>query len=442
MHDQSINAEILSIGTELLLGQILDTNSQFLATELAGIGINCHFKSTVGDNPERIRSTFRHALRRSDLVISTGGLGPTADDLTHECLAKLMGCQMVFDQETLDHIESLFASRGIKMVDSNRKQAFRPDGSQILPNPTGTAPGIIWKLEEDALEAISLPDRQRPRYIMTFPGVPSEMKRMWLDYAKPYLIETFGESVVWSQELKHYGIGESALAEKYADLLEGNNPTVAPLAGAGECRLRVSARAASAAEAAKIAFPVIEKIKHESGYLCYGVDAASLESCVAELLVEKGLTVAAAESCSGGLLSKRLTDIPGSSAYLKLSLVTYANEAKQKLLQVDEQILNNHGAVSRECAIAMAEGARKLASCNIGISVTGIAGPAGGSPEKPVGLVYFALASSDEVYALMRNFPEQVGRDGIRQRAASEALNFLRLFLLDKSILQKYKCSK
>ena len=427
-------AEILSIGTELLLGQILDTNSQFISTELAHLGIDCLYRSTVGDNANRIAAAFKLALDRSDIVISTGGLGPTDDDLTHACIAELFKAEMDFDSNVVARIEDFFARRGINMPASNKKQAYRPHGAEILPNPVGTAPGIIWTLEEALLQQAGIAEPQRRRYILTFPGVPSEMKQMWLDSARNFLASCFVPSQLWSQELKHFGIGESALAEKYAHLLKGSNPTVAPLAGQGECRLRVSAKATTKEEAESLARPIIEEIKAGSGYLCYGVDDETLESVVGKYLRGKGLTVAAAESCTGGLFSKRLTDIDGSSRYVRLNVVTYANEAKCELLGVSQDLLDKHGAVSAECARSMATGVRHLSSADIGISITGIAGPDGGTEEKPVGLVYIGLASAQQVKVFPFRFDERLGRRGIRQRSSSEALNILRLHLLDSGL--------
>ncbi len=430
-------AEIISIGTELLLGQVLDTNSQYISGELADLGIDCLFRSTVGDNPGRIISTLKHALNRSDIAITTGGLGPTADDLTHECIAELFSASMQLDEEVLAYIESLFSSRGMKMSESNKKQAYRPAGAQLLANPCGSAPGIIWTLDKTLLEKAGIENPEKARFILTFPGVPSEMKAMWEATARKFLRNQFEESALFSQELKHYGIAESRLAEKYADLLELASPTVAPLAGMGECRLRVSAKAVSLEEARKIAEPVIERIKTESAHLCYGIDSDNLETVAGRLLKERNLSVSCAESCTGGLLSKRLTDVAGSSAYVKLNLVTYANEAKHALLQVPEQILEKHGAVSIECAEAMAEGVRRLSSCDIGIGITGIAGPEGGSLEKPVGLVFIGLRSKDLLLVAKRLYPEQMGRDGIRFRSASDALNILRLYLIDPELLRQ-----
>lgn len=425
-------AEIVSIGTELLLGDVLDTNSQFLSTELAALGIDCLHRSTVGDNSERIIGALKLALSRADLVITTGGLGPTADDLTHECIAAIFGGEMDFDEPTLLRIQAFFKQRGVVMVDSNRKQAYRPKHSKILFNPVGTAPGIMFKLEEELLHRANLESRDRPRWILTFPGVPSEMKAMWAQTARPFIASEFESAALFSCELKHYGIGESTLAEKYGDLLNSTNPTVAPLAGTGECRLRVTAKGKTLDEAKSIAAETIDTIRKQSGELCYGIDDETLESVVGDLLKRSGKTVCVAESCTGGLVSKRLTDVPGSSAYVKLNLVTYANEAKEKILGVSPDLLLKFGAVSAECAEQMALGAAKIADSDFALSITGVAGPDGGTLEKPVGLVYFALAAKDSVQVVKRQFPEQLGRQGIRQRSASEALNILRLHLLQQ----------
>jgi len=430
-----VKVEIISIGTELLLGQILDTNTKFLTGELATIGLDCHWHTTVGDNRARIKECVRLALERSDVVLTTGGLGPTPDDLTVECIAELLGAPMVFDEAVMADIAGKFSKRRLKMPESNRKQALRPDGAQILPNPAGTAPGIIWQPAPGALSAAGVSDPGRKRVILTFPGVPVEMVAMWKETARPFLISSFGKGVIWSCDLKHYGIGESALAEMHADLLDSANPTVAPLAGRGECRLRVTAKAESEAAARALGLPVIEKVKEKSGPLCYGVDDDTLESVVGRLLTERNLTLAVAESCTGGLVSKRLTDIAGSSRYVKLNVVAYADEAKRDLLGVHDYILKTKGAVSAECAHAMATGVRRIARADIGLSITGIAGPGGGSPEKPVGTVYMALVAgqfqTDRKLKLAADLP----RAEIRHRSASEALNMVRLFLLNPQLL-------
>lgn len=430
-------AEVLSVGTELLLGQIVNTNSHFLAGELASLGIDSMFQVTVGDNVPRLKSTLKQALDRADIVITTGGLGPTADDLTHESIAELFGVPMEFDAETEKRIQAIFLLRGVHMSESNRKQAHRPAGSEILPNPRGTAPGIIWSIGEENLRKIGVSDPARKRYIITFPGVPGEMKGMWMETAKPFLAGLYGPGVIWSIELKHYGISESAMAEKYADLLDGTNPTVAPYAGNGEARLRVSAKADTVERAMAIVLPVAEQIRKFSGHFCYGQDNDTLELVVARMLIERGMTLAVGESCTGGLVSKRLTDCPGSSAFVKLNVVAYANESKMKLLSVSEQVLQKFGAVSHECAAQMSAGIRDLAQSDIGVGITGLSGPGGGTEEKPVGLVYIGISSKSGTYVTKRNFNPSLNRSEIRLRTASDALNMVRLLLLDPALLEQ-----
>jgi nicotinamide-nucleotide amidase len=253
---------------------------------------------------------------------------------------------------------------------------------------------------------------------------------MWQQSARPFLQNYFGGDIIWSCQLKHYGIGESALAEKYAHLLNLSNPTVAPYAGYGECRLTVTAKASSAEEAKVIAQPVINEIVQTSGTLCYGFDKETLESALAKLLIAKNKILAVAESCTGGLISKRLTDIPGSSSYTNLNVITYSNEAKQRMLGVPEEVLNTNGAVSSQCAEAMANGIKNLAESDIGLSITGIAGPDGGSAEKPVGLIYIGLAFEGKCASIKLNIPSELSRETIRHRAANAALNMVRLSLL------------
>ncbi len=292
-------AEILSIGTELLLGHVLDTNCQFFAQELASLGIDCFFRSTVGDNKVRIKEAVKNALERSDILITTGGLGPTADDLTTESLAEAFNVSLDFDQETLTSIEQFFKASGYPMPEANKKQALRPRGSTILPNPNGTAPGIIWQLSDELIAQLKHPAQRK--VILTFPGVPRELFAMWQQTARPFLQNYFGGDIIWSCQFKHYGIGESALAEKYAHLLNLSNPTVAPYAGYGECRLTVTAKASSTEEAKAVARPIINEILQTSGTLCYGFDDETLESALAKLLITNNKTLAVAESCTGGL---------------------------------------------------------------------------------------------------------------------------------------------
>jgi nicotinamide-nucleotide amidase len=430
------SCEIMSIGTELLLGQILNTNAQYLAQELAAIGLNCFYQTTVGDNKSRIIDSIKLALNRSDILLITGGLGPTADDLTTESVAETFAVDLFHDAAVLAWIADLFQQRGYPMPETNRKQALRPQGADLLPNPQGTAPGFIWLLNQELLAQAGISDPQRQRLIMTFPGVPAEMKTMWRATAVPYLVSRYGEQALWSCELKHYGIGESALAEKYAHLLHLQNPTVAPYAGRGECRLRVTARGQSQTEAQKLAQPIIDEIRSHSGSLCYGIDDDTLEIVVGKLLAARNMVLAVAESCTGGLVSKRLTDVAGSSAYVKLNVVTYANEMKEKILQVDHKVLDSQGAVSEECALQMARGIRKLSGADLALSITGIAGPGGGSADKPVGLIYLGLDDGNKAQVRQLKLHSHLSRSEIRQRTASEALNMVRLHLSEMPIRQ------
>ncbi|MCC7527539.1 MAG: competence/damage-inducible protein A [Candidatus Melainabacteria bacterium] len=429
------NAEILSIGTELLLGEVLDTNSKFFATELAKLGIDCYYRVTVGDNKDRIKASLKQAFDRSDIILTSGGLGPTADDLTTECVAEFLNLPMVMDAEVLKEIEKLFAERNLSMPETNKKQAMRPRGAGVLPNPSGTAPGILWIVPTEVLASAGVVDPQRKRAILTFPGVPSELVNMWNQSGAAFIADNFLTGAIFSIELKHYGIGESALAEKYSALLDGNSPTVAPYAGQGECRLRVAAKAATMEEARALVMPVAQEIRRESGWLCYGQDDDTLESVVGQLLIQHNLTLSVAESCTGGLVSKRLTDIGGSSAYIKLNAVTYANEAKLKLLGVSEGLLDKHGAVSDECARAMAEGIARLSGTEIGLSITGIAGPTGGTPDKPVGTVYLGLFSNGQLATKRLNLGTKLNRQEIRFRTSSAALNMVRLHLLSRNFV-------
>ena len=427
------NAEILSIGTELLLGEVLDTNSKFFATELARLGIDCYYRVTVGDNKDRIKASLKQAFDRSDIVLTSGGLGPTADDLTTECIAEFLKLPMVMDEGLLKDIERLFAERHLSMPETNKKQAMHPQGSGVLHNPNGTAPGIMWVVPQEVLVNAGVINPERKRAILTFPGVPSELVSMWTESGARFIADNFLTGAIFSIELKHYGIGESALAEKYSALLDGTSPTVAPYAGQGECRLRVAAKAKTMEEAKSLVMPVAEQIRQESGSLCYGQDEDTLEGVVGQMLVAQNLTISVAESCTGGLVSKRLTDIGGSSQYIKLNAVTYANEAKQALLGVSQDLLDRFGAVSEECARAMAEGIAKLSGADLGLSITGIAGPTGGTPDKPVGTVYLGLFANGQMDTKLLTLGSKLNRQEIRFRTSSAALNMVRLHLLARS---------
>ncbi|BAY10788.1 competence/damage-inducible protein A [Calothrix sp. NIES-2098] len=414
-----MSAEVICVGTEMLLGDILNSNAQFLAKQLAQLGIPHHYQTVVGDNPERIKQVIEIATSRAQILIFTGGLGPTPDDLTCETIADFFGAALVESAEIIEDITQKFAQRGRAMTVNNRKQALIPQGAEILPNPTGTAPGIIWQ--------------PRPNVtIFTFPGVPSEMYRMWEETAVPFLkSQGWGKEIIYSRSLRFWGIGESALAEKVAPLLDLPNPTVAPYAGNGEVRLRVSAKAPSQAAATDLIAPIEKQIKEIAGLDYYGVDSETLASVVGKLLQASGETLSVAESCTGGGLGQMLTEISGSSEYFWGGVISYDNSVKVGLLGVNPDDLAKYGAVSATVAEQMAMGVKTRLSTTWGLGVTGIAGPTGGTETKPVGLVYIGLAGpKDEVASFEYRFGTTRNRSYIRYVSACAALDALRRRLL------------
>ena len=406
------SAEILTVGTEMLLGDLVDTNSAYLGGRLAALGVSVYRHTTVGDNAARITAALREAASRADLVITTGGLGPTSDDLTNQCLGEAAGREMVEYPEARRHVDEMFRRFGREPTPSNYKQAIFPEGSKLIPNPVGTAMGAMLELD-GAL-------------VTTFPGVPGEMRRMFEDTLES-LIRERSEGAIVSRTLWFTGIGESALAEQVQDLLDASDPTVAPLAGQGKVRLRVTSRADTPEEAAKKIAPVANKILTRLGDHYFGEDDETLESALGKLLTDGGVTLALAESCTGGLLAKRLTDGAGASAYFIEGLVTYSNESKERLLGVPNDLLVQHGAVSEPVAGAMAEGVRKVAGTDYGLSVTGVAGPEGGSEQKPVGLVFVGVSDEEgtEVERLDLSAWRR-SREAIRERSANRAFDLLR----------------
>ncbi|MGL5939655.1 MAG: competence/damage-inducible protein A [Waterburya sp.] len=410
-----MSAEVICIGTELLLGDILNTNCQYLAQELANLGIPHYYQTVVGDNVSRIHQVLETAIQRSTILICTGGLGPTPDDLTTETIASFFNTSLWEDPTIIADIQSKFASVGREMTSSNRKQALLPQGAVSLPNPTGTAPGMIWQPQADIT-------------IMTFPGVPSEMRRMWQDTAIPFLkSQGWGKDIIYSEMLRFRGIGESALAEKVAHLFDSDNPTVAPYAGKGEVRLRVSAKAPSKAEAVAIIEPVATEIKNIAGLDYFGSDEETLASVLGKLLNDAQQTLSVAESCTGGGLGAMLTEIPGSSSYFLGGIIAYANQVKEQLLNVNPQDLLESGAVSRIVAEQMALGVKQRLKTDWGISITGIAGPNGDTTTKPVGLVYIGLANpTNQTSSKELRFGQQRGRELIRYLSSCSALDLLR----------------
>lgn len=409
-----MNCELISVGTEILLGDILNTNVQYLSKALASIGIGVTHHCTVGDNKKRLTDALDTAFGRCDTVILTGGLGPTPDDLTKETCAGYFGKKLLSNDSILKEIESYFRSKNIAMPESNKKQALVPEGSIILKNHNGTAPGFI--MEKDS------------KTIIILPGPPKEMIPMYRENVEPYL-KKFTNEVILSKNIRTFGIGESAMSEKVEDLLMGSNPTVAPYAKSGEALLRVTARAKTEEEAEKLMLPVTEEIKKRLGNSIYGIDVQSIEEAVVKLLIQRHETVAFAESCSGGLCAKRLTDISGASEIFHCGIVSYSNEIKHKILGVKEETLKNYTAVSEETAKEMAAGVRLLANASYGVSITGYAGP-GDSEE--VGLIYIAVASekSVRVKKLLTGHKGENCRDYNRHVASSNAFNELRLAIL------------
>ena len=411
----NFSAEILCVGTEILLGNITNTNATVISQGLASVGVGLYHHTVVGDNPQRLKDALEIAFARNNLVITTGGLGPTYDDLTKETIAAYFGKKLVMHAESEEAIRSLFARWGRPMTENNLKQAMMPEGCTVLPNANGTAPGCIIE-GADGKTAIMLP------------GPPREMAPMFRNQVLPWLEQRSGR-VLRSHNVHFFGIGESALEAQLRDKMEQmENPTLAPYAKDGEVMLRVTAAAPPPEEAEVMMAPVIEKLQEHFADLIYGVDVNDLQTAAVQALQQKGLTVATAESCTGGFVSKRITEVPGSSEVFGFGMVTYANEAKMKLLGVQEETLRQYGAVSAQTAAEMAAGARALSGADIALSVTGIAGPGGGSTEKPVGLVYIGVDSPwhSEVKKLNLNRGYAQQREHIRWVAASHALDLLR----------------
>jgi nicotinamide-nucleotide amidase len=372
-----MNAEVLCIGTEILLGDIVNTNGAYLAQQLASLGINIYHQSVVGDNPQRLADSLKLALSRADIVITTGGLGPTYDDVTKKTVADYFGLGMEMHEPSVRKIEALFVNRGIKMTPNNLLQAQVPTGATVFFNDTGFAPGIA--VEKDGKTVIMLP------------GPPGEMRPMFQTKVAPFL-EKYTGSTIRSRTLYIFGMGESLVEDTLRDLMTSSaNPTIAPYAKQGEVQVRVSAKAADADSAYALTDPVVKQIQQTLGDVVYGVDVGNLQTAVVQLLREKKLTVALAESCTGGKVSAAITDVAGSSEVFGCGVCAYSNDIKQKLLGVRHETLTSYGAVSNETAREMAAGVRALSGADIGISITGIAGPGGGTAEKPVGLVYFGV---------------------------------------------------
>ena len=404
-----MNCELLAVGTELLLGEIANTDGQMIAQGLNEHGINVYWQTVVGDNPARLRQALEIARDRADIIITTGGLGPTADDLTKETVAAVFGKKLYTDPRQLARLKERM---GPRMTPNNLKQADLPEGCTVLENDWGTAPGCAF--EADGVHVIMLP------------GPPRECKPMFLYRAVPYLEKLQG-GVIGSRYVKIFGVGESSMETLVKPLMEKQTRvTMAPYAKEGECELRITARAESREAALALCDPVVEQVREILGDNIYGVDVASLEERVAQGLREQGMTLALAESCTGGLLAKRITDVPGASEVFGFGCVTYSNEAKQALVGVSPETLERYTAVSPETALEMARGARQRSGADIGLSTTGYAGPGGGTEEHPVGTVFIGLSwdGGERVICPERRYMRS--REQIRRSASSTALDLLR----------------
>jgi len=376
-----MKVEVLAVGTELLMGQIANTNAQYISAKLPEVGVGVYYHSVVGDNPERLRASLKLALERADVVITTGGLGPTKDDLTKETIASELGLEMELDKPSYDALIEHFSGINRPMTENNVKQAYLPKGSTVLTNRNGTAPGCL--IEQDG------------KVVIMLPGPPKEMKPMFNEWVIPYFMKKTGYLLV-SKFIKIFGIGESAMETMIIDIIENQtNPTIAPYCKDGEVTLRVTAICSSEEEGRSILEPTITEIQKRLGTSVYSIENEELHEVAARLLLEQKKTIAFAESCTAGLAAATLASIPGVSACLDRGYVTYSNRAKVEELGVSEETLRKYGAVSSQTALEMADGARRAAGTDLAVSVTGIAGPDGGTEEKPVGTVFIAIADKD-----------------------------------------------
>ena len=411
----SHTAELIAVGTELLLGNIANTDAQMLSQGLSALGINVYYHTVVGDNLERLRAAVETAKTRADIILTTGGLGPTCDDLTKNVLAACFGKKLVFHEPSAQRIEAYFRNLhpDRPMTENNYQQAMLPEGCTVLENDWGTAPGVAF--EADGVRVIMLP------------GPPRECKAMFTHRVAPYLKE-LSDGVIASRTLKLFGIGESAMEAQLRDKMNAmTNPTLAPYAKEGECELRITAKADTEGAALALIDPVEAELKAHFGPLVYGVDVPNLERVVLDSLKGKGLTLGTAESCTGGLVAKRFTDLPGASAAFRGGVVSYATEVKHTVLGVEQALLDQYGAVSEPVARAMAEGARRVLGCDLAISTTGVAGPDPDERGNPVGLVFIALAAPEGAW--VRQVHLSMGRQRIRHIAASHGFDLARRYL-------------
>ena len=410
----SHTVELIAIGTELLLGNIANTDAQMLSQELSALGLNVFYHTVVGDNPERLRSIVSIAKSRADIIITTGGLGPTCDDLTKVVLAQAFGKKLVLHEPSLHRIQDYYVRLGRPMPENNVQQAYLPEGCTVFDNDWGTAPACAFEAEG--------------KHVILLPGPPRECSALFRHRVRPYLA-ALSEGVILSHTLKIFGMGESAVELMLRDKMNAmTNPTLAPYAKEGEVELRVTAKAPTEDEAEAMLVPEVAALKELLGERVYGVDVKNLESVVLDLLREKGKTLCTAESCTGGLIAKRLTDIPGASAVFHGGVVSYVNQVKAHVLGVPQELLDEYGAVSEPVARAMAEGARKALEADLAVAVTGVAGPDPDDRGNQVGTVWVAFADGNQTQAQLLHLG--ASRTRVRTMAANHALDLVRLHLL------------
>lgn len=407
-----MRTEIIAVGTELLLGEIVNTDAPMIAQGLAELGIGVYFQTVCGDNPDRLKSVLEVAKQRADLIITTGGLGPTADDLTKETIAAAFGKGLVRDEESMARLREHF--KGRTMTKNNEKQADVPEGCTVFQNDWGTAPACAFE-GEGCL-------------VIMLPGPPRECTPLFREKVMPFLEKRRGGALC-SRYVKVFGMGESEMASRLSRQMDTwENPTAAPYAKEGECLVRITAMGKDKEEAFAMTEPAVREVRQVLGDVVYGVDVDSLEQVVVQEMTARGLTLATAESCTGGLMGKRITDVPGASACYLGGVVSYQNEVKENLLGVRHETLVTKGAVSEETACQMAEGVRKALGADIGISTTGVAGPGGGTTEKPVGLIYVGISTKNKTWAVRILRPRQ-SRESLRRLASSTAFDLVRRHL-------------
>ena len=411
-------AEILCIGSEILLGNIVNTNSQWIAEQLAILGVP-HFRQTViGDNPKRLKEAILEASNRSEILITTGGLGPTPDDITTKVIADTFKTPLEQRNDILIDLKNKLKNKNTELSESQKKQSLVPKGAKIINNYSGTAPGIYWSPKKNFT-------------ILTFPGVPSELKEMWAKEASELLISNnSSKEVISSKVLNFAGISESLLADKIPHLLKSNNPTVATYASTGAVKIRITAKGQTSKETNKLIEPIRKELIQITGLKCFGVDNETLERIVFKLLLKRKETIAVAESCTGGGIGSKLTKIPGSSKVFHGGVIAYNNSIKQRLLGVPKEIINTHGAVSKPVVESMARGVQMKFKVNWAISVSGIAGPTGGSKLKPVGLVNFCIKGPKTLITWEENFGSNKTREDIQKLSVLNALDRLRLSII------------